>query len=408
MIQRAYKTELNLNNAQITACRKHAGAARWAYNWGLARKQDEYRKTGASPSAMDLHQEQNTLKQTDVPWMYEVSKCAPQEALRNLDAAFVRFFRRAQLKRQGKSHGKGGYPKRKTKKHGLGSFRLTGSIVVFSDGIQLPKLGRLRQKERGYLPTNTHILSATVSEHAGRWYVSVLVEQEHATPTNNGPLVAVDLGVKTLATLSDGTSEPNPRHLRRHLRKLKRWQRATSRKQKGSSNHRKAVRRLARLHHTVAQQRLDTLHQLTSRLAKTKSVVVIEDLNVSGMLKNHRLAQAIGDVGFGEFRRQLTYKAAWYGCQVMIVNRWEPTSKTCSDCSWCNEQLTLADRTFHCQTCGLMLDRDLNAAINLAKLAGSSLERQNACGEESAGQSLATLAHLSPLKQEPDTRYPSG
>jgi putative transposase len=157
----------------------------------------------------------------------------------------------------------------------------------------------------------------------------------------------------------------------------------------------------------VAQQRRDTLHQPTSRLATTRSVVVIEDLNVSGMLKNHHLAQAIGDVGFGEFRRQLTYKAAWYGCRVMIANRWEPTSKTRSDCGWCSEQLTLADRTFHCQACGLMLDRDLNAAINLAKLAGSSPERQNACGEETADQSLATLAQLSPLKQEPDTRYPS-
>src|SRR5262252_8983812 len=124
-IQRAYKTELALNNEQITACRKHAGAARWAYNWGLARKQESYRATGKSPSAIDLHRELNTLKQTDVPWMYEVSKCAPQEALRNLDNAFAHFFRRAKLKQAGTL----GYPKRKTRKRGLGSFRLTGSIA---------------------------------------------------------------------------------------------------------------------------------------------------------------------------------------------------------------------------------------------------------------------------------------
>jgi putative transposase len=281
---------------------------------------------------------------------------------------------------------------------------------VFSDAIQLPRLGRLRLKERGYLPTSARILSATVSEHAGRWYVSVLVEQEHIVSANSGPVVGVDLGVKKLATLSDGTEEPNPRHLKQGLHKIKHCQRAVSRKRKGSRNWTKAVRRLACLHRKVANQRANTLHSFTSRLAKTKSVVVIEDLNVSGMLKNHHLAQAIGDVGFGEFRRQLTYKAAWYGCRVMVASRWEPSSKTCSQCGWEDEHLTLADRVFRCQNpeCGLALDRDLNAALNLAKLAGSSSESQTACGEESAGQGHVALVKLSPMKQEPNTLYPLG
>jgi len=130
--------------------------------------------------------------------------------------------------------------------------------------------------------------------------------------------------------------------------------------------------------------------------------VVIEDLNVAGMLKNHHLAQAIADVGWGEFRRQLTYKAAWYGCQVLVASRWEPSSKTCSGCGWVDEDLTLADRTFLCEDCGQVLDRDLNAASNLAKLAGSSSERQNACGEESAGLGRMAQVKLSPLKQEPN------
>ena len=129
---------------------------------------------------------------------------------------------------------------------------------------------------------------------------------------------------------------------------------------------------------------------------------MIEDLNVSGMLKNHHLAQAIGDVGFGEFRRQLSYKAAWYGCRVLVASRWEPSSKTRSGCGWVDEDLTLADRLFCCEQCGLVVDRDLNAAINLAKLAGSSSERQNACGEESAGWGLRAQVQLSPLKQEPN------
>jgi putative transposase len=287
---------------------QHAGAARYAYNWGLARKQEAYKATGKSPSAIDLHRELNALKKTELPWMYEVSKCAPQEALRNLDNAFAHFFRRCRLKQDGKWKGKLGYPHRKTKKNGLGSFRLTGSVVIFPDAIQLPRLGRLRLKEHGYLPTaaaGVKVLSATVSEQAGHWYVSIQVEQEQAVPVNAGPVVGVDLGVKTLATLSDGTAEPNPRHLKQRLRKIKRMQRAVSRKQKGSHNRREAVRRLARLHRTVANQRANTLQQLTSRLAKTKSVVVIEDLNVAGMLKHQHLAQAISDVGFAEFRRQL-------------------------------------------------------------------------------------------------------
>jgi putative transposase len=402
-IQRAYKTELDLNNEQITACKRHAGAARWAYNWGLARKQEDYHATGKSPSAMDLHRDLNALKQTEVPWMYGVSKCAPQEALRNLDSAFSHFFRRCQLKQQGKLRGKIGYPQRKSKKRGLGNFRLTGSIVVFADAVQLPRLGRLRLKERSYLPTTAKILSATVGERGGHWYVCVLVEQEHSLPANSGPVVGLDLGVKTLATLSDGTTEPSPRHLRTSLTKLKRLQRAVSRRQKGGRNRKKAVRRLATLHRRIANQRANTLHHLTSRLAKTKSVVVIEDLNVSGMLKNHHLAQAIADVGWGEFRRQLTYKAAWYGCQVLVASRWEPSSKTCSGCGWMDEDLTLADRTFRCEQCGQARDRDLNAELNLAKLAGSSSERQNACGEESAGLGLLAQVKLSPLKQEPNT-----
>jgi len=190
--------------------------------------------------------------------------------------------------------------------------------------------------------------------------------------------------------------------LRSCLNKLKHSQRAVSRKQKGGCNRKKAVQKLATLHRKVAHQRTNTLHQLTSRLAKTKSVVVIEDLNVAGMLKNHHLAQAIGDVGFGEFRRQLSYKAAWYGGRVVVVSRWELSSKTCSVCGWYDADLTLADRTFCCQDCGQVIDRDLNAAINLAKLAGSSSESRNACGEGSAGQDQATLVQLSLLKQEPN------
>lgn len=310
-ITRAYKTELDLNDKQVTACKRHAGAARWAFNWGLAQKQARYKATGKSPYAMELHRDLNLLKKSDLPWMYQVSKCAPQEALRNLDNAFSQFFRRCQLKKEGKLKGKIGYPKYKTKKKGLGSFRLTGSIVVSSDAIRLPRLGRVRVKERDYLPSGVQVLSATVSEQAGHWYVSIQVEQEQAVPVNTGPVVGVDVGVKSLATLSDGTVIPTPRHLKRRLKKIKRFHRAVSRKQKGGKNRKKAANRLGRLYRTGANQRANTLHQLTAHLAKTKRVIVIEDLNVSGLLHNHHLAQAIADVGFHEFKRHLRYKAEW-------------------------------------------------------------------------------------------------
>src|SRR5215469_14075105 len=174
LIQRAYKTELDLTDRQVTACRQQAGAARWAYNWGLQIKQERYRAGKKSPTAIALHRELNALKKTQAPWIYQVSKCAPQEALWNLDAAFAHFFGRCALKKQGKWKGKLGYPQVKTKKKGLGSFRLTGRIVVSDKAIVLPRLGWLQLKERGYLPTSdVQILSATVSEQAGHWYVSV-------------------------------------------------------------------------------------------------------------------------------------------------------------------------------------------------------------------------------------------
>src|SRR5215469_3896510 len=404
-VQRAYKTELDLTDRQLTACKQHAGAARWAYNWGLQIKQERYKATKTSPAAIELHRELNALKKTDVPWMYAVSKCAPQEALWNLDAAFAHFFRRCALKKQGKWKGKLGYPQFKTKKKGLGSFRLTGTIVVSEKAIVLPRLGRLRLKEREYLPTKgVQILSATVSEQAGHWYVSLQVEEEQVVPENTGPMVGIDLGIKSLATLSDGEVIPNPRHLKRHLKKLKRLQRVVSRRKKGGQNRKKAVRKLAKLHRQVKNQRSNTLHQVTTSLAKTKSVLVIEDLNVGGMMKNHRLAQAIGDVGFYEFKRQLLYKASWYGARVILADRWEPSSKRCSRCGWLDADLTLKDRTFHCEHCGLVLDRDLNAAINLEKLAGSLSDSLNACGEDSAGSSRTAAGVQLSAKRGPRAR----
>src|SRR2546426_6357826 len=196
-VVRGYKTELDLNNEQRTACMKHAGASRFAYNWGLARSKEAYRATGKRLSAMQLHRELNKLKQTDYPWMYEVSKCAPQEALRDLEKAYKSFFRRVDLKKQGKLHGKLGFPKPKKRSKAIGSFRLTGSIHVYADSVQLPRLGHLRLHEHDFIPTDAKVLSATVSEQAGHWFVSIQVEEEQKKPVLDATTaIGVDLGIK--------------------------------------------------------------------------------------------------------------------------------------------------------------------------------------------------------------------
>jgi putative transposase len=289
VIQRGYKTEIHPNNKQKTLLLKNAGAARFAYNWGLAQKKIAMTTKSKIPNAIELHKQLNAIKPTELPWMYEVSKCSPQEALRNLDRAFDNFFKKRSK-----------FPKFKSKKNGIGGFRLTGTIKVENNHVQLPRLGRLKLKEHGYLPATSKILSATVSERAGRWFVSIQVEEDlpkYQGKKDEYDVVGVDLGIKTLATVSDGQVFENPRPLKTKLRKLVRLSKAVSRKVKGSSNRRKAVRKLAKFYYKVSNIRRDTLHKITTALAKTKRVVGIEDLNVSGMMKNRCLALAIADLG---------------------------------------------------------------------------------------------------------------
>lgn len=405
-ILRAFKTELDPNNVQRTALLKHAGAARFAWNWGLARRKQEYEETGKSSNAIAQHRQLNQLKKTDFPWMYDVSKAAPQEALRDLDKAYQNFFRR--VKNGGEAPG---FPKFKSRKNGIGSFRLTGAIHVENDRIKLPRIGWLRLKEHGYIPIDgIHALSVTVCESAGRWFVSVQCRQEIEVAQATGEPVGVDLGIKELAVVSDGQRFENPKALRKAQSKLKRLQRELSKRKKGGRNREKTRQKIAKAHQRIANIRRDTLHKATSTIvAKTKpdderpSVIVLEDLNVSGMLANHCLAQAISDVGFAEFRRQLEYKAEWYGSKLVLANRFFPSSRLCRFCGCINSELRLSDREWTCD-CGAVLDRDLNAALNLKSLAvrGVPPEQEasalNACGEEIRPTVVSLAASV---KQEP-------
>jgi len=378
---KAYKTELDPNNVQRTLLAKHAGAARFAWNWALGRRIEEYKPTGKSSNVIEQHRQLNALKSTEFPWMYEVSKCAPQEALRDLDKAFRNFFaKRAK------------YPRFKSKKRGLGGFRLTGSITIEADRIKLPRLGWLRLKESGYLPTDAKINSVTVKERAGRWFVSVQVEERFAVTENQGPAIGLDLGLKSFVVGSDGSSLESPKPLLRSLRRLQRLARQHSRKQKGSMNRRKSAKRLATLHYRISCQRADFIHKATSELAKTKSVIVVEDLNVGGMLKNRCLARPIGDAGWSEFVRQLEYKSAWNGGSVVKAGRFYPSTKTCSACGMIKDEMPLSVRTYCCGGCGLVIDRDVNAARNLVRLSTVSSTGFQACGDSPLGGSA---------KQEP-------
>jgi len=377
LIARAFKYELDPNNQQRTRLSQHAGCARFAYNWGLQQRIALYRQNQDKErftSAIAQHRELNRLKKTEFPWMYETSKCAPQEALRDLECAFKNFYRGL------KSGKRVGFPR--FKKRGVhDSFRLTGTIRFVGRLIQLPRLGRIRLKEKRESYFKGRVLSATVTRRADRWYVSVTVEMEigNPEPSGGGP-VGVDLGVKTLATLSDGTVYSNLRVLEKRLRKLRRLSKSLSRKKRGSKNREKARLGIARLHLRVFNIRQDTLHKITTYLAKNHSQIVIENLCVSGLLKNRKLSRVIADVGFYEFRRQLEYKCEWYGSELVVAPRFYPSSKRCSACGNIKRYLSSSNRVYVCDECGLEMDRDLNAACNL--VAASWTETENACGED--------------------------
>ncbi|MHA2042193.1 MAG: RNA-guided endonuclease InsQ/TnpB family protein [Candidatus Thorarchaeota archaeon] len=396
LVRKAYRYELDPNNSQRTHLLRHAGVARFAYNWGLEQRIKLYKENQGEKrftNAMQQHKILNCLKESQYPWMYECSKCAPQEALRDLDRAFRNFYRGLKIGE------KVGFPR--FKRRGIrDSFRLTGIIRIERRRIQLPRLGKIRIKERKKRYYKGRILSITVRRRADRWFVSITVAEEIPEPSPvEGAVIGVDLGVKTLATTSDGTTFSNHRALGRHLQKLRVLSKSLSRKKKGSRNREKAKARLAKLHLKIFNIRQDTLHKVTTYLGKSHSKIVIEDLCVSGMMKNRRLARAIAEVGMYEFRRQLEYKCAWYGSMLITAPRLFPSSKRCSSCGHRRKELSLSEREYHCEVCGLRIDRDLNAALNL--VAVSLPETQTACGEDvrpcdSSGIIMQTSANQEP------------
>ncbi|HUZ48729.1 MAG TPA: transposase [Candidatus Dormibacteraeota bacterium] len=382
--------------AQEGTFRRACGTARFAYNWALAEWQREYR-AGGTPTEASLRKSLNARKASEFPWMYEVPKTVVQHAIKHLGVAYKNFFddcarfKRGQLKAQRIRR-----PRFK-KKGRHEAFRVdngtdkTRPNAVCVDGkcVKLSRIGWVRMREEVRFAGS--ILSATISRQADAWYCVFIVDVGDipAEGTARG-IVGIDLGIAHLATLSDGSTPiESPKPLRRLLGKLKRLNRALHRKVKGSCNRAKAKTTLARLHARIAHIRADALHKLTTDLVQRFGIIVIEDLNVRGMLANRKLSLAIADIGFFEFRRQLEYKVKMSGASLIVADRWYPSSKLCSMCEVKNEHLTLGERSWVCLSCGTAHDRDVNAARNLARYPESWAG--SACGAEGAREAAIRL-----------------
>jgi putative transposase len=397
-VRRSHVIRLNPTHEQEVYFRKACGVARHAYNWALARWK-EARAAGKRVKMKDLKAEYNKIKGEQFPWCYQVTKCAPEQAFSDLGQAFANYWRmkeegtQPKLKHPRKDGEEAGFPHFKSKKRDRLSFYLANDkFSVDGHTLRVPKLGDVNMTEE--LRWSGKIMSATISYCAGWWFVSIAVEVEHETPNHSDGTVGIDLGIKTLATLSDGEKFENQKHYRQGLGRIKGLSKGLARKVEGSQNWWKNTKKLARAHYRVACQRQDTLHKMTTHAARTYALIGLEDLNTKGMLANHSLAQAVSDASFFEVKRQLLYKAEQYGGYVQLVDRWYASSKTCSSCGWVNEDLTLAERVFICHDCSMVIDRDENAAINIRKEAlrlitnvpvVASSERKIACGAERSG-----------------------
>ncbi len=409
----AVKVALDPSPTQEGLLLSHAGGARFAYNAGLAHVKAVLDK-GEKPecSFYSLRKWWNSVKdelaagEDGVIWWAENSKESYSYGLESLSRGLSNWWESRKGDRKGR---RVGFPKFKLKDKAAPRFAYTtGFRLIEGDpkALRLPKIGRIHCVENvAKRVGDSRVLRVTVSRRAGRWYASLTVERDEpeVKEAPKGGAVGVDLGVKTLATLSDGAIIENPRHLRKAERKLKKTQRALSRKTRGSNRRAKARSNVARLHAHVANQRSDALHKLTTWLTEKYSEISVEDLHVAGMVKNRHLAKVVSDAAFGEFRRQLEYKAARTGARLHVVDRWFASSKTCSGCGSVKAKLSLSERTYKCDSCGLVMDRDLNAAINI-QVAGSAPETLNARGEDVRRGSPSGYVALVPVKREPSRR----
>lgn len=402
---KGYKYRIYPTEQQEIKILRHIGCYRWVYNWGLATKIKEWTTNQKSLSKFDLSNMLPTLKkQKDTEWLKEVNSQTLQQALENLDSAYVRFFKE-----------KKGFPKFKSKHKSKQSFRVPQHISVNEDitRLYIPKFkeGIKIVKDRKF---KGEIKSVTITKTTtNKYYATFLVDTTDAVkkPKAIKPstTIGLDLGIKDFVILSTGEKVPNPKTIKRYEHTLARVQRVVNRRTKDSKNREKAKLRTAKIHEKIANTRKDFLHKLSHKLTHESQVnsIVIEDLNVSGMLKNHKLARSISDCSWSEFVRQLEYKSEWYGKNLIKIGRFEPSSKLCSNCGTINQELTLKDREWTCKTCGITHDRDVNAAVNIKNI---GLHKQNRVTVDSRKLTLGEIScckdnrrtkKLSSVKSEP-------
>lgn len=378
-MQTAYVFRMYPNAAQREAIARTFGCCRWVYNRCLELRQEAYRETGATIPTNSLIKLIPGWKE-EGPWLAEADAVALQQAVRDLDKAYKNFFR---------APGKVGFPRFKSKRSTHQSYRTqcpkgrATVEVVDRRHVKLPKLGIVHAHVSR--PVEGRILSATVSRApSGKFFVSLCVEgggaEPWAVPKGAPEVTGVDAGIASLAVTSEGEKFANPKAAKQLERKLAREQRRLSRKEKGSRSHDKQRARVARVHEKMANKRKDALHKATTAIVRESKAVAAEDLNAKGMLCNRRLSKAVGDAAMSEMLRQLEYKCARHGRRFVKVGRFFPSSKTCSSCGHVLEELPLSARRWECPKCGAAHDRDVNAAVNIAREGGRILEEQGTAG----------------------------
>lgn len=353
--KRAYKYRFYPTTEQRKQLAQTFGCVRFVYNWGLSTRKSAYKERGEKLSYNALASLLPALKQ-EYPWLSEVSSVPLQQALRHLDASYKNFFER-----------RADYPVFQKKHHEQSATYASNAFTWDGNALTLAK-----QQEplpivfHRLLPDGSKPSSVTASkDRSGRYFVSILIEEEIKPLPVTPKYVGLDVGLKHLVVESNGKTHGNPRFFVKEEKKLAKAQRRLARKKKGSKNRTKAGLKVARLHARIADKRRDYQHQLSARIVHEKQVICVENLNIKGMVKNHSLAKAISDVGWGEFMRQLEYKANWYGRTLVKIDRFFPSSKTCSGCGQVLDSLSLEVREWVCPGCGVCHDRDLNAAQNI-------------------------------------------